>query len=359
MANPIVKLMLDSGAFSAFSLGRHIDVTKYADFILSNRSCIDQVINLDVIASNSDPEQAAAAGMANYFYLLSRGIKSVPVFHAKENLKHLTQMLNNGADYVGVSGTSIVSPAETQNFYDLCFQYLSDSKGKMVVDTHFFGDTSPKSLLTFPVTSADSATWMIQAGKAARIKLQGKPYQIRSTKVRDTNYISGDDTGPKRQSWEEEIAALGLDPERVMNVTATPSEIAMIRSYLVAAELLQLKEKTRSVTKYKNPKTLISTKYQTSGGRERIDPCRILLVLSPSAYYFNLPLVHLLNIKDVLISYYYIETAPKKFWPERLEPFLYDPYGFCQTNAKCNRYWEKMCECLLVQPQEESALIAK
>lgn len=348
MSKPQISLMLDSGAFSAFSLGKVISLQNYIKFIQDNPECITHAINLDVI-NPDDANVAAAAGWKNFMEMKDAGLDIIPVFHARESLSWLEKMCDV-CSYVGLSGTSLVSDNEVWPYYDLCYQYLCDKNGCPTIDTHLFGDTSPRSLLNYPATSADSSTWMIQAGRAARVNLQGKSYQLRSTKRRDTSYIDNDDTGPKRDAWEAEMTLLGVNPERVMNIHATPSELAMIRAYMVAKQLLNLRDKSANVTRFKKPISLVNTKRQQEGGQERQGPCTVYLVLSPSAYYFNLPIVLLLGVKHVLVSYYYVADAPSKFWPERLTPFLYDPIGFCESHPKVKRYYDKILECLIKEP---------
>ena len=341
-----IELVVDSGAFSAWTQGKAIDVDEYVKFCLANKEYISHAVNLDVINPN-DPDAAAAAGWKNFERMRDSGVITVPVFHAREKISWLEKMVDT-VPYVGLSGTSLVSPLEARSFNDLCFHYLTDSKGRPLVRTHSFGDTSPNTLYNFPFYSADSATWMIQAGRAARVKLQGKSYQLRSTKMRDSSYISNDDIGPKKEEWEKECRSLGLNPERVMNAKTTASEMAMIRSYLVASDLLRLQQSTAHVTTFKKRKSLLTKKHSSTAiGHERQGPCKVILVLSPSAYYFNFPLVYLLNIKHVLVSYYYVITAPTKFWHERLLAFLADPKCFCETNPKVRKYYDKMRECLL------------
>lgn len=345
MSKPEINLTIDSGAYSAWSLGRNVDIKAYTEFLQQNSNEVSHAVNLDVIIPK-DPEKAAAAGWENLCYMRDAGINAMPVFHARESLKWLDKMLDT-TDYIGLSGTSLVSPLEARIFNELCWHYCTDMKGRPIAKFHSFGDTSAATLLNEPFYSADSATWMIQAGMAARIKLQGKSYQFRSTKVRDSSYIHSDDEGPKKESWHNELRGLGLDPEIAMTIEATQSEIAMIRSYLVASDLMQLQEKTRPITRFRRPLPLVLKKKKMDGGKDREGVCKIFLVLSPSAWYFNLPLAYVLGCKNLLVSYFYVSTAPKKFWPERLLPFLYDPKGFCETEPKLRKYYDKIQECLL------------
>src|SRR5208282_6793352 len=65
---PKVRLMMDSGAFSSFTLGKPVSVSEYSDFILKNERYIDESICLDVIEPGN-PERAAEAGMKNFLYM--------------------------------------------------------------------------------------------------------------------------------------------------------------------------------------------------------------------------------------------------------------------------------------------------
>lgn len=341
-----VNLIVDSGAYSAFTQGKPVDLKAYADFVLQNQSHITKTVNLDVIDPQG-PEAAASKGFENLLYMRSRGIDAMPVLHARESFRWIDKMFDLGIDYIGLSGTSLVSPVENRIWHDLIWQYVTDKQGFPIAKFHAFGDTSVERLITYPFYSADSATWMIQAGRAGRIRLKGKSYQLRSHKISDSNYISANDPAPQKQAWEECIRELGLCPDAVMSVQGKGSELAMIRSYLVASELLNLQEQSASCTKLKLKKSLLLGRRMEEGGVERLDPVKIYFVISPSAIFMNFPVLAALNIKNILVSYYYVVTAPKDFWETKMIPFLDDPVGFCQSDEKLKRYWDKLHECIL------------
>ena len=129
-----ISLVLDSGAFSAFTQKKEVNLANYCDFCIENEDHIETVVNLDVIQPGS-PEVAAAAGMANFQIMLDRGIKAMPVFHARENLKWLDQMLDR-TDYIGLSGTSLVSPVEDKAWHRFIWQYVTDSMGYPIAKFH-------------------------------------------------------------------------------------------------------------------------------------------------------------------------------------------------------------------------------
>jgi hypothetical protein len=365
---PQIELMLDSGAYTCFTAGKNISVDDYISFILKNQQHIKHVINLDVIAP-SDPEVAAAAGRLNFLKIRDAGIPNLPVYHARERLHWLDLMLED-CPYLGLSGTSLVSPREDKQWHDLVWGYITDSKGFPIVKTHSFGNTSERALLTFPWSSADSATWMISGCRAGRVKLQGKTFQLRTYKVSDSNFISNGDSGLKRESWEKEITALGLNPEKLMNIIVPPKKVKgvkadpgllcpncgevhpattlpMLRSYLHAAELLKLKELSSSCTRFKAASALLSFKKQLTGGIERKGTVRTVLVIAPATYYFNFPVLYALGVKDILVSYYYITASEGNFWEEKMIPYMYDPVGFMEKDEKTKKMWNILNEVLL------------
>lgn len=350
---------MDSGAYSAFTQGHPVNLEQYTEFCLANTDHISHIVNLDVIKPG-DAETAASEGRQNFLYMREKGILSIPVYHAREHLKWFDYMIDE-APYIGISATSIVSPVESLGFLDLAWHYGTDSSGFPLAKYHAFGDAAPYSMLTYPWYSSDSSTWMMMGGRAGSVKLGGKSYNIHSKKVRDNNFIHANLTGPARESWEQECRFLGLNPDKIFQAfsTSTGSQAAMIRSYMVAADLIKLGERAANVDRFRKPKTLISKKKniflrgRSSTGTQRIGPPNIYFVLSPSAWYFNMPCIYALGIKNVLVSYYYVSREKPVFWNNRMIPFLYDPKGFCETDPKTKIFWEKLQEVLLNPIEEE------
>lgn len=351
----MINLCLDSGAFSAFTCGKPVDLKAYTKFCLEQERYIKLVVNLDVI-NPGNPEGAAKAGRDNFLQMRDAGVKAMPVFHAREAYKWLDLMIDE-CDYVGLSGTSLVSPLEDRAWSRITWNYITDNLGYPISKFHSFGNTSLYTLSTYPYYSADSSTWIVQSGRAARIRLKGKIYQLRSNMISDPNFISVNDAPLKKQAWEGEIRLLGLNPDQVMSVVTSATEMAMIRSYLVASDTLRLQEATADVTFYKARNPLIGSKKKLTGGTAREGACKIYFVVSPSAFHFNAPIIAALGIKNVLVSYFYVSTATKNFWQEKMIPFLEDPIGFCSTDKKISKFWQKLQEVTIRQEETEMATI--
>ena len=121
-----MKLFVDSGAFSAWQIGkRSIDLHAYCNFIIQNKQQITCYANLDVIAPG-DPEYAAKAGFDNLLYMRSKGLDPIPVFHVREDLDWLKRMLDLGCSYIGLSATSIDSKTAVDDWYELAWSLLVD-----------------------------------------------------------------------------------------------------------------------------------------------------------------------------------------------------------------------------------------
>lgn len=337
---PVVDLKLDSGAYSAFTRQKVIDIAEYSDFILDNKDHLYSAVCLDVIDPKG-PEVAAAAGWANLQYMQKRGIDAMPVFHARESTKWLDLMLKT-TGYIGLSGTSLVSPSENLAWHHLMWSYLTDRAGAPCVKTHAFGDTSPYSMRTFPFFSADSATWQIASGKTGCVYIQGKPYQLRTKKIRNGNYLSIDDPKLKKDVWEKEICMRGIDVDMLMSADLRAVELTMIRCYLNCRHLMEVQATSAAAMTYDKSNSLMNLNCGLPG-TPREDLVKMFYVISTAVAPWGLPVLTALGITDVLISYFYLE---QKFWPE-LQAWCYDPVGECERNPRLKRYWDILQKFLL------------
>jgi hypothetical protein len=162
----LTRFMLDSGAYSAFKLGRSIDIEKYIQF-LSDNPWIKLYVNLDVI-NPRDPNEAAYLSLANFETMCERGLSPMPVFHVREDFDYLRKYLALGCDYIGLSASS-QSEKSDWDFYEKSFEIIQ--RTGQVVRVHAFGESASQRLKAFPFDSADSATWMLAALRYARTNI--------------------------------------------------------------------------------------------------------------------------------------------------------------------------------------------
>lgn len=172
------KLFIDSGAFSAWTRGKVIDVDAYIDWINERADYIDLYGQVDVIPGDRNsgnlpsPEQvreAAQKTWENYLYMRPKMKKPeglLYTFHVGEPIEFLKQALEwrdddgNLIPYIALGGM-VGKPAVVRDkFLQQCFDVISKSSNPKV-KVHAFGMTDISLLERYPITSADSTSWIM------------------------------------------------------------------------------------------------------------------------------------------------------------------------------------------------------
>ena len=169
MTQPKVKVMLDSGAFSAWRKGEVLDVKAYMAFIKEYRGLIDSYVCLDTIPGSmgrmdrgqSSIEKSAAASYRNQQVMRDAGLAPIPVFHQGERYEWLEKYLSDGEPYIGISPYLRSTQDALINWLDQCFTRVTDSTGRPFAKTHGFGATAHESIWRYPWHSVDSTAWVM------------------------------------------------------------------------------------------------------------------------------------------------------------------------------------------------------
>lgn len=166
-----VSLMLDSGAFSAWTKKESIDVEDYGKFLQKHGNDFDLIVNLDVIPGEFGQKavpydemiQSIEQGWYNYHRLVEMGIpkkKLIHVFHQGEPFSYLEKMVNE-MEYIGISPANDRTTSEKKVWLDECMRYVLNGNGKPLVKFHGFGMTSLHLIWRYPWFSIDSTTWVL------------------------------------------------------------------------------------------------------------------------------------------------------------------------------------------------------
>ena len=139
-----MEVLLDSGAFSAWSRGKDISIQEYADYLTKWQP--NKYFNLDVIG---DPE----ATQVNQRYLESKGFKPIPVFHLGEPMQLLDELVRR-YDVIGLGGTVGKPHRQRRNW--LSQLYSRHPEGKF----HGLGITHRELMTAYPFYSVDSTWWL-------------------------------------------------------------------------------------------------------------------------------------------------------------------------------------------------------
>ena len=163
-------LIFDSGAFSAWSADKKVDVVGYADWATEQAKNFPRVVcvNMDVIPGKFGRTSTLAerkAGMAlslkNADYLRSRGLNVMEVFHQDEPRDFLDLLLSRQTEkgVLGISPRNDVAVNSKIAWQKTLMSYLHQTRGKNFPRTHGLAVTSYDMLCNFPYYSADSSTW--------------------------------------------------------------------------------------------------------------------------------------------------------------------------------------------------------
>lgn len=171
-------LFVDSGAWSAHSKGREIDIDEYIKYVNDHDDYFYIFAQCDTIPGKfrqiktyQEKMTAPKLSWDNYLYMVDR-VKSpdklLPIFHQGEDFVWLKNMLDytdeNGIHipYIGLSPANDSGVPMKVEFLRRCFSMISSSDNPNV-RTHAFGMTSLEVLEKFPLTSADSTSWIMCA----------------------------------------------------------------------------------------------------------------------------------------------------------------------------------------------------
>jgi len=156
------KIFLDSGAFSAFTLGVDISVEDYCEYIKRNMDIIrveDNVVMASVLDGIGDPLQT----WRNQLEMELRGAKPLPCFHAGEDERYLEWYVKN-YEYITLGGMVGSSTKQLCIWLDRMWdRYLTDGSGRARIKVHGFGITAVPIMERYPWYSCDSSSWIQSA----------------------------------------------------------------------------------------------------------------------------------------------------------------------------------------------------
>lgn len=180
------RIILDSGAFSAWKSGTVINLDDYIEFAhtaIKDGEKLNKIVrpvNLDVIPGSVGKtsqlnkllsgnrrenleliDDAAKRGHDNMVKMLDNGITPIHVFHQGETWKWLDKMVEK-VPYIGVSPANDMPVKSKRNWMYSVFNYLH--KNGIKVDTHGFAVFDSSVILEFPWTSVDATTPLLLAG---------------------------------------------------------------------------------------------------------------------------------------------------------------------------------------------------
>lgn len=247
------KLFIDSGAFSMWTKGVEVDVDEYIKWINKRAKYIDLYGQVDAIPGNrtgvptmEEVREAAQKTWENYLYMRPKMKKPeglLYTFHVGEPKEFLKQALEwtdekgKHIPYIALGGM-VGKPAKVRrNFLRMCFDIIKKSSNPNV-KVHAFGMTSRDLLAEFPITSADSTSWIMVAAMGGVMTDLGT-VMVSNNQKNDPKHYSHLPKGDM-QKFEEKVCEFGF----------TLDELAEDRNKRVVHNARYMKDRFKKI-KYK------------------------------------------------------------------------------------------------------------
>jgi hypothetical protein len=171
------KVFIDSGAFSAYTLGVSIDLPTYCNYIKRNRDiirCEDGVYMASVLDGIGDPLET----WRNQQWMEQLGAKPLPCFHANEDERYLEWYVQK-YEYITLGGMVGASTKQLMNWLDRIWdRYLVDGSGRPRLKVHGFGITAIPLMERYPWYSCDSSSWIQSAAFGSIVSPKHGPLSI-------------------------------------------------------------------------------------------------------------------------------------------------------------------------------------
>lgn len=199
------KVFLDSGAFSAWTLGTVIDLPAYCEYITRNSDILrreDGAVMASVLDAVGDPKQT----YINQKHMEHLNAKPLPCFHKGEDERWLMQYIEEGYEYITIGGMVGSSVNQLKTWLDRVWErYLVDGAGNPKIKVHGFGLTSVELMELYPWYSCDSSSW-IQSAAFGNIVLPR--YREDTIPHIKANPIKVSDKSPSRHDAGQHITTL-------------------------------------------------------------------------------------------------------------------------------------------------------
>jgi hypothetical protein len=205
MRNNGAQIFLDSGAFSAYTLGVELSVREYCEYIQRNEDIIrkeDGILMASVLDGIGDPLQT----YRNQLEMEARGVTPLPCFHFEEDSRYLDYYVAN-YEYITLGGMVGATTAQLRNWLERVWEnHLIDGSGRAKIKVHGFGITAVPLMEEFDWYSCDSSSWIQSAAFGSVIVPGASP-------TNPAWPIAVSTKSPSRHDWGQHITTLS-PPEK-------------------------------------------------------------------------------------------------------------------------------------------------
>lgn len=171
------KVFLDSGAFSAWTLGATMSLPDYCEYIKTNMDIL-RVEDGDVMASVLDGIGDPLQTWRNQYEMELRGVRPLPCFHFGEPEEYLEHYVKN-YNYITIGGMVGKTPETLSRWLDRMWdRHMVDGSGRAKIKVHGFGLTSIPLMERYPWYSCDSSSWIQATAFGTVVSPQFGPLRV-------------------------------------------------------------------------------------------------------------------------------------------------------------------------------------
>jgi hypothetical protein len=213
------KVFLDSGAFSAHTLGVQMDLPAYCRYVQDNADIIrveDGALMASVLDGIGDPLQT----YRNQLEMEALGVRPLPCFHFGEDERYLEHYVANYS-YITIGGMVGKTVPQLLTWLDRVWnKYMVDGAGRPKTKVHAFGITSIPVMEAYPWYSCDSSSW-VQSANFGGVILPGfGPIKVsdKSPSRHDFGQHASTLSEPEQRYVFDRLEANGFNYDRVSTV---------------------------------------------------------------------------------------------------------------------------------------------
>lgn len=213
------KVFLDSGAFSAYSLGVKLSVEEYCQYIQRNRDII-RVEDGALMASVLDGIGDALQTWRNQLEMECRGVRPLPCFHFNEDTRYLDWYVER-YDYITLGGMVGASTEQLRNWLERVWEnHLLDGAGRAKIKVHGFGITAIPLMQEFDWYSCDSSSWIQSAAFGSIVHPKWGPLSVseKSPSRHDKGQHVTTVTDIEKEAIFQDLEETGFNYERLSQV---------------------------------------------------------------------------------------------------------------------------------------------
>lgn len=173
------KIIVDSGAYTAWTTGKNIALMDYIAYAKRNESDAEHFIALDVI----DDYLGDEFSKRYYDMMLLAGLNPIPVYHRSDELSYLKYYVDCEPPFIALGGTAKDSNKKSVRDWVQGLNNLYPNQ-----PFHLLGSSSKQITEHVDLRSYDSSTWIMMAlngfpksipGKSVEAKRERMTYHMR------------------------------------------------------------------------------------------------------------------------------------------------------------------------------------